>query len=59
MKSFTFAVMLLAQRVDEALRFERLKSRSNPQRLTSLGKRKRKLGARLRRSLSGPLVVGR
>ena len=55
---FTFNLMLLAQRVDEALRHERLRSRQDPFLLPLLRLRKRRLRARLRRSLASPMLAG-
>lgn len=51
MKSFTFSLMLLQQRVDEALRLERHKAARDPLLLWQLGHRKRLIADRLRRSL--------
>jgi hypothetical protein len=51
MQPFTFALMLLAQRADDALRLERLRSRPDSHRIALLRRRKRWLGSRVRRSL--------
>lgn len=59
MKPITFALMLLAQRADEALRIERQRPRPNAHLLTLLRMRKRRLGARLARSLASVAPVGR
>jgi hypothetical protein len=54
MKPFTFALMLLLQRVDEATRLERLKARPDRSLLAELRGKRRALGTRLRRSLMVP-----
>ncbi|MBO9698514.1 MAG: hypothetical protein J7499_20175 [Sphingopyxis sp.] len=59
MRPFTFALMLLAQRVDEALRAERTRARPNSYLVTLLRRRKRRLHARLNRSLGGVALAGR
>jgi hypothetical protein len=51
--------MLLAQRVDEALRAERTRARPNSYLVTLLRRRKRRLHARLNRSLGGAALAGR
>jgi hypothetical protein len=51
MKPFAYALMLLAQRVDDALRLERLRSCPDPYLIVLLRRRKRQLGMRLRRTL--------
>jgi hypothetical protein len=58
MKPFTFALMLLAQRVDEALRLERQRARPNQYLLTFLRLRKRRLSSRLSRSLEPAALAG-
>jgi hypothetical protein len=58
MNPFTFALMLLAQRADEALRLERLRAQPDPLRLVGLQRRKHRLRLRLRRALvSRPLAA--
>lgn len=52
MKPITFALLLLAQRTDAALRLERQRARPNSDLLTLLRLRKRRLGTRLVRSLA-------
>jgi hypothetical protein len=52
MKPITFALLLLAQRTDAALRLERQRARPDSDLLTLLRLRKRRLGARLVRSLA-------
>lgn len=52
MKPFTFSMMLLLQRADEALRLERQKSAGNPRVLMLLRRRKDRLVQRLTRSLA-------
>ena len=59
MPSFTFALMLLLQRVDEALRAERRRPRPNSHLLTLLRLRQRRLSARLSRSLGAAMLAGR
>ena len=59
MRPFTFALMLLAQRVDEALRLERLRSQPNPFLLGLLQQHKLRLRWRLRRSRRRPALPGR
>lgn len=59
MRPFTFALMLLAQRLDEALRAERERSRPDTYLLTLLRLRRRRFGARLNRSLGAAMLVGR
>lgn len=51
MKPFSFALLLLAQRVDGVLGMERRKLRPDPLTLTVLREKKRRIGLRLRRSL--------
>jgi hypothetical protein len=51
MKPFAFSLMLLAQRVDDAFRLERVKSAPDSYTWTALQARKRRLSLRLRRSL--------
>ena len=58
MKPFTFALMLLAQRVDEALRLERQRARPDLYLLTLLRRRKRRLSSRLNRSLEPAMLAG-
>ena len=58
MTPFTFAVMLLTQRTDEALRLERQKTRPNTHLLTLLRRQKRRLGSRLSRSLAAAVPAG-
>ena len=58
MKPFTFAQLLLAQRVDEALRLERLRPQPSLVALTGLQRRRRVLRSRLQRSLAiSPLAT--
>jgi hypothetical protein len=58
MKPFTFALLLLAQRVDEALRLERLRPQPSLVALTGLQRRRRVLRSRLQRSLAlSPLAA--
>ncbi len=52
MKPFTYTLMVLLQRADEALRLERLKSRPRKDLLMQLALRKARLSSRLRRSLT-------
>ena len=59
MKPITFALLLLAQRADETMRLERQQPRPNAYLLTLLRMRKRRLGARLARSLASVAAVGR
>ena len=59
MPSFTFALMLLLQRVDEALRAERRRPRPNTFLLALLRLRQRRLSARLNRSLGAAMLAGR
>ncbi len=59
MKPITFALMLLAQRVDAALRLERQRARPNPDLLMNLHLRKRRLGARLIQSVISAKPAGR
>jgi hypothetical protein len=59
MTPFTFALMLLAQRTDEALRAERLRTPTNSSLMARLQRRRRQLNARLRRSLLRPAPAGR
>lgn len=58
MKPFTFAQMLLAQRVDEALRLERRRARPDLYLLTLLRRRKRLLSTRLSRSFEPAALAG-
>lgn len=58
MNSFTFTVMLLQQRVDEALRLERQKAARNPLVLMLLRRKERLLRDRLKRSLVKPALAG-
>lgn len=58
MRPFTFNLMLLLQRVDEALRLERGKARPDRGAVTRLRRRKRLIGGRLRRSLRPALPSG-
>jgi hypothetical protein len=57
MRPFTFNLMLLLQRADEALGAERLKPRPDRYVLTMLRRKRRQLGARLRRSLAAPAPI--
>ena len=59
MKPFTFTLLLLVQRADEALRLERQRGRPDPYLLTLLRRRKRRIGARLARSLGTVAPAGR
>jgi hypothetical protein len=59
MRPFTATLMLLAQRLDEALRAERGRSRPDTYLLTLLRLRRRRLAARLNRSLGAAMLVGR
>jgi hypothetical protein len=52
MKPFTFALLLLAQRVDEALTLERLRPKPSLVTLTGLQRRRQALRSRLQRSLA-------
>lgn len=52
MKPFTYILMVLLQRADDALRLERLKARPRPELLVGLSLRKARLASRLRRSLN-------
>ncbi len=52
MKPFTYTLLELLQRADEALRLERLKSQPRKDSLMQLALRKARLSSRLRRSLS-------
>jgi hypothetical protein len=58
MNPVTYAAMVLLQRADEALRLERLRSRPDPFNLTLLERQKRRLRARLRRSLGAHAFAG-
>lgn len=58
MRPFTFNLMLLLQRVDEALRLERGKVRPDRRAVTRLRRRKRLIDGRLRRSLRPALPSG-
>lgn len=58
MKPFTFALLLLAQRIDDALRAEQLRSRPNALALALLKLRKQRLSRRFSQSLL-PLAAGR
>jgi hypothetical protein len=55
MKPFTFSLMLLLQHVDEALRLERRKSAGDAATVARLGRRKRQIADRLKRSL--PMIA--
>lgn len=52
MRPFTFSVLHLLQKADDALRLERTKARANPLTLAVLAMRRRRLSARLARSLT-------
>ena len=56
MNPFTFSLLLMAQRVDDALQLERSRSRPDPYLGTFLRRRKRLLAKRLQRSLA-PLLT--
>ena len=56
MRPFTFNLMLLLQRVDEALGAERLKPRPSGSSLVRLQRKRQQLGTRLRRSLAAPVL---
>lgn len=58
MKPFTFILLLLAQRVDDQLRMERLRSAPDPRRIERLLQRREQLNARLRRSIARPAWNG-
>lgn len=58
MKPFTFILLLLAQRVDDQLRMERLRSAADPRRIERLLQRREQLHARLRRSIARPAWNG-
>lgn len=58
MKPFTFALMLLQQRADEALRLERQKARRNPAVLSLLQRKRGNLADRLKRSGVTPVLTG-
>lgn len=57
MNSFTFSLMLLLQRADEALRRERLNAVPDRQLLGRLDRQRRRIAARLRRSFT-PIATG-
>jgi len=52
MKPFTFALMLTLQRVDDALRHERLKTKDNAPAVAHLRRRRMLIIERLKRSLA-------
>lgn len=54
MKPFTFLLMLLAQRVDDRLHMERLRTTPDLRRIERLLQRKQRLSARLRQSMTLP-----
>ncbi|MBU0556593.1 MAG: hypothetical protein KKD64_10585 [Alphaproteobacteria bacterium] len=58
MNVFTFNLMILLQRVDDALSIERRKSRPNGDLVARLRARRDALMGRLRRSWAGPVVLG-
>ena len=58
MKPFTFILMLLAQRVDDRLRMEQLRSTPDAHRIERLLQRREQLNARLRRSIARPVWTG-
>jgi hypothetical protein len=59
MKPFTFSVMLLLQRVDQALGLERDKAVRDPAILARLSQKKRQLATRLKRLLPASALAGR
>jgi hypothetical protein len=59
MTPFTFIVMLLAQRADEALRLEKQRQRPDPCSMATLRTRKQRLSARLCRRLPAAVPAGR
>jgi hypothetical protein len=58
MRPFTFSLMLLLQRADEALRAERQRSVRTTSRINLLLRRRSRLADRLRRSFPTPLAGG-
>lgn len=58
MKPFTFSLMLLLQRVDEALSLERQKSVRDPLVVARLRRGRWLVGKRLQRSLLNPAIAG-
>jgi hypothetical protein len=58
MKPLTFVLLLLVQRVDDALDRERRRPKPNPLLLSLLRQRKRRLNARLRRSPAQRALAG-
>ena len=58
MKPFTFILLLLAQRVEDQLRMELLRSAPYPRRIERLLQRREQLNARLRRSIARPAWNG-
>lgn len=58
MKPFTFSVLLLLQRIDDALRIERQKAAGNPGILAALRRRKQRVVARLNRALPVSALAG-
>jgi hypothetical protein len=58
MKTFTFSLMLLQQRADEALSLERTKGGPDLLLLARLKRRKRLIVERLKRSFSRPALSG-
>lgn len=58
MRYFTFNAMLLLQRVDDALRLERMKLRPDTTVVARLRRRKSRLAARLARPLGGMALAG-
>ncbi|MCW2381400.1 MULTISPECIES: hypothetical protein [unclassified Sphingobium] len=58
MNIFTFNLMVLLQRVDDALSSERCKARPDGRLVARLRLRRDVLMSRLRRSLAGPRALG-
>lgn len=58
MNSFTFSLMLLLQRVDDALHLERQKTARDPLVVARLRRGRRLVAARLKRTFLAPAFAG-